>query len=162
MATSNSNIHSVMNSIDNIKSKLTDAEYKEVCDGMLKLNKEMAVISKSKEHIQYYEVSYIDTRIENVNDDEFDIEHKVKKTIVKFREPFHAEMVENWKRDIDLFGSVRLCTDHFTGIDDVKRVNVRYDKNCCCEIDCDCDRDYDYKTISLIYRALTVIRIKDL
>jgi hypothetical protein len=146
-----------MNSIDSIKSKLTDAEYKELCDGMLLLNNEMIEISKSKEQTLYHEVSYIDTRIDTLNDEEFEINHKVKKTIVKFNR-VNAETIADWKREIDLYGSVTLGIAHFTGIDDVKTVNVRYEK---CE--CECDGDpRAYNTIHMCYARLTVIRIKDL
>ena len=73
---------------------------------------------------------------------------------MKFTQLVNAERIQKWKIDIDLFGSVRLGIAHFTGIDDVKFVNVRND-------DGD-DHDGDYKTIRLIYSGLTVIRIEDL
>ena len=97
MAASYSNLPIVMNSIDSIKSKLTDAAYTELCDGMLLLNNEMVEISINKEQTLYHEVSYIDTRIDTLNDEEFEINHKVKKTIVKFN-GVNAQTIKHWKR----------------------------------------------------------------
>ena len=57
MATFNSNLPIVMNSIDNIKSKLTDAEYKELCDGMMDCNKEMDESSQKNTQPRSYKVS---------------------------------------------------------------------------------------------------------
>ena len=61
-----------------------------------------------------------------------------------------------------MYGSVTLGIAHSTGIDDVKRVSVRYDCHCTCGCDCDEDQCHDYKTIIMCYARLAVIRIKDL
>ena len=129
---------------------------------MMNCNKEMDAVSKSKDQTLYHEVSQIDTRIGTLNDDEFEINHTVKTSIVECNEIVNAETIKKWKREIDLYGTVTLGIDTFTGTDDVNRVNVRYDCTCKCECDCDEDQCHDYKTISMCYARLTVIRIKDL
>ena len=63
-------MNSLMNSIDTIKQKITDAEYKELCDKMMELN------NNKKD---FYEILYIDPYItERVVDEAREYEQSVK------------------------------------------------------------------------------------
>jgi hypothetical protein len=57
---------SLMTSIDTIKEKITDAEYKELCDKMMELN------NQRKSDTKYYRVWYVSTNIYVVRDDHDD------------------------------------------------------------------------------------------
>jgi len=55
-------MNNLMSKIDDIKTKITDQEYKQLCDEMMELN-------KKKE--DFYEIKYLETRIHtSVRDDE--------------------------------------------------------------------------------------------
>jgi hypothetical protein len=60
----------LMNSIDTIKEKITDAEYKELCDQMMELN------NNKKD---FYEIMYIEPYItERVEDGEREYQQRIK------------------------------------------------------------------------------------
>jgi hypothetical protein len=75
-------MNSLMNSIDTIKQKITDAEYKELCDKMMELNNN----KKKKKETDFYEIMYIEPYItERVVGDrrEYQVDVKIIKRIVK-------------------------------------------------------------------------------
>ena len=57
-------MNNLMNSIDAIKQKITDAEYKELCDHMMKLN------TQRKKTEKFYRVWYVITKTTVQEDDE--------------------------------------------------------------------------------------------
>ena len=93
-------MNSLMNSIDTIKQKITDAEYKDLCDQMMQLNNQR----KSAEN--YYRVWYVTTETIVVEEDEEDDDnskaitlyfHKIENKVIKLR----AETVDDTRRLID-------------------------------------------------------------
>jgi hypothetical protein len=58
----------LMNSIDTIKEKITDAEYKELCDKMMELN------NQRKSDKKYYRVWYVSIKTIVVEDDDHEDE----------------------------------------------------------------------------------------
>lgn len=97
---SNTTMNSLMNSIDTIKQKITDAEYKELCDKMMELN------NQRKNAENYYRVWYVTIKTIVVEEDEEDDDNskaitryfpKFENKVIKLR----AETVENNRRIID-------------------------------------------------------------
>jgi hypothetical protein len=150
--------HEILSIVDGFKDKLSDGEYLALCNTLQKLNDEPDNTTR------YHEVLYIDTVIENNNDDDenaeggiygHSIHHKIRKVIVSFQKP-QAE-IDEWKRCIDNTGFVRLDAIRVNGIDDARLIK-RHDQCECTKCDlCDC-----IKIIEINIPLATVIRITDL
>ena len=143
-------MNSLMNSIDTIKEKITDAEYKDLCDKMMELN------NQRKTAKNYYRVWYVSIKTIVVEDEDEDNEDdNNSKVITRYFPKFEnkitklcAETVEKMRPIIDEYG--RCFMDHkLLGLEHQEPLPVISD-------------DKIHYIRSLESREYTVIRIDDL
>ena len=87
---------SLMNKIDSVKEKLTDKEYKELCDTMVELNKK-----ENEESDEFYKVWYINVCTRLATDPYKDtcFTTKIRTTIVKMSKRRHNDLsyiIDKW------------------------------------------------------------------
>ena len=98
-------MNELMNSIDAIKQKITDAEYKQLCDKMMKLNTQRKTTEKC------YRVWYVNVKTTVLEDEDADL-NAITKFYPKFSNKIiklKAETVELMRSQIDEMG--RACVD---------------------------------------------------
>ena len=103
----------LMNSIDTIKQKITDAEYKDLCDQMMQLNNQR----KSAEN--YYRVWYVTIKTIVVEDDDEDNSKVKTEYFPKFSNKIiklKNSTVEDKRRIIDMDGRC-IMDHHLLGVD---------------------------------------------
>jgi hypothetical protein len=97
----------LLNSIDDVKLKLTDMEYKNICD-------QMAVLHKVPENA-FYELAYIVVEINSVSKDDlgdfkymqYEYQPRIHKKIIKMK--LDDRRFNEYKNNIEIQGSAKIC-----------------------------------------------------
>jgi hypothetical protein len=146
----------LMNSIDTIKEKITDAEYKELCDKMMELN------NNKKD---FYEIMYIEPYItERVVDEEREYQQRVKiskRTIQMYMSETELKHANNEIKRYGIFEPYHTIEeyDKFKDIILEKKSQIQY------IITNDDTNDEDKKDVEKVVlqgNCLSIIRIKKL
>ena len=151
------NIQAIMESVDDIKLKITDAEYKKLCDKIMILNKQ----DSGKITKNYYKITYIDTVFTQRQDTLFEMKCVTKTISVRMKPRVDVEV---FRSRIIRDGIVNMTIDDLYLPMESTHINIRTDDEHdeALEDSDDYERGHTFTKSEILTDKIMVLRIDEL